>query len=478
MLSYKREGANGPLLVMLHWLGGGAQTWTEVSHGLAQRGVQCLALDLPGFGGSASVAGYTVQAMADQVINTIRSLRPDTTNQPWILAGHSMGGKVAAVVARRALNGEAGLEGLRGLVLASPSNPGPEPIPAAARAAMLASLGNAAAPGSKEAKNTAAFVDNNTGKLPLPDAVRDRAIQGVLAMNRTAFSAWLEHGSNEDWSAFVGQIPLPALIVAGTEEPSLGPDAQQKLTLPHFPKGELIPLKAAGHLAPLERPGLLIEHITQFLTGIGLTLSTPEAHPGAAFQSLEHSVHTSPKTAEAMSNRLSHSQDWNATPKIFSPAEFRTLRALAEAIIPDPGFDLAACIDAQLAENKGDGWRYAILPSDREAWHRGLLSLDHAADQAHGVPFLALFPDAQHALLQQAANGKLGKGLLGTLHLGKGTDAYTALEMQQWFEDVRGEFTRLYVGDPRTMERIGYTGFADDLGFTQIQLGQQEEFER
>lgn len=179
-----------------------------------------------------------------------------------------------------------------------------------------------------------------------------------------------------------------------------------------------------------------------------------------------------------MEARLARSENWKAAPKVFSFAEFRTLRALAQAIVPNAGFDLAACIDSQLHENKGDGWRYASLPGDQEAWHRGLFSLDTAARQAHGVSFLALYPDQQHTLLHQAGQGKLGKGLLGRLHLSDAADAFTADEMKTWFGDVRAEFTRHYMGDPRIMDRIGYTGFADDHGFTQIELGQQERFER
>ena len=116
---------------MLHWLGGGAQTWTEVSHGLARRGMQCAALDLPGFGEAAGTAGFDIAAMAEAVIETVRSLRTTdaaAASAPWLIVGHSMGGTVAAVVARRALGGEAGLDDLRGVVLVSASPPGPEPI--------------------------------------------------------------------------------------------------------------------------------------------------------------------------------------------------------------------------------------------------------------------------------------------------------------------------------------------------------------
>lgn len=477
----KRDGERGPLLVMLHWLGGGAQTWTEVIEGLAPRGVRCAALDFPGFGHASGIAGYDVSAMSDAVAETVKKLRADLGEHgsvPWFLAGHSMGGKVTGVVARRALRGEAGLEGLRGLVLVSASPPGPEPMSDSKRADMLASLGETAADAAKDRKHAEKFVDDNTGKLALLPEVRERAIQGVLGMNRTAFRRWLELGSNEDWRGTVGQIALPALLFAGTEDGALGPKAQRDLTLPYYPQGELVTLENAGHLAPLERPGELVERLTQFIAGTGITLTVEAAKPGSKFENLLHSDHVSPHTRDVMETRLGGAENWNHQSEVFSAAEFRTLRTLAQRLAPDAGFDLAASVDAEIAKGAGDGWRYAALPPDTEAWHRGLLSLDHAARRMHGVSFIALQPKMQDDILQQASDGKLGKGLLGTLHVGGAADAFSADEMRLWFEEVRGIYVRFYVGDPRTMERMGYTGFADDLGFTQIKLGQQEEFER
>ena len=466
---------------MLHWLGGGAQTWMEVSEGLAERGVRCVALDLPGFGQATAIAGLPIRAMADAVIETVRALRNQSgaaAPAPWFIAGHSMGGTVAAVVAREALDGAPGLEDLRGIVLVSPSPPGVEPMTETKRTEMLASLGESKDDRDKDRQSAEAFVDGNTGKLALPESVRERAIEGVLGMNRTAFRHWLEYGSKEDWRTPVAELAVPALLFAGTEDGALGPEAQREFTMPHLPRGELVTLEGAGHLAPLERPGELVERITQFVAGVGLTLAAPEPKPGSVFERLLGSDRVSPKTREVMERRLTASQNWNHQPGVFSPAEFRTLRAIVGRVIPNAGFDIAASLDSQLSEGKGDGWRFAVLPPDREAWHRGLLSLDLAAERAHGVGFVALFPDQQDELLRQAGERELGRGVLGALHLGEAAEAYNAGQMKLWFSEVRAECTRFYVGDPRTMQRIGYTGFADDLGFTQIRLGEREEFER
>ncbi len=466
---------------MLHWLGGGAQTWTEVSHGLSVRGVRCAAVDLPGFGGSAGVAGYDVRSMAEAVIATIKPLLVETASQEpaaWFLAGHSMGGKVASVIARRALDGMAGLEGLRGLLLVSASPPSPEPMSDSKRSAMLQALGESSGSEVKDWPNAAHFVDENTGKLPLPQAVRERAIRGVLGMNRTAFRRWLEHGSNEDWRVDVGTLALPALVFAGTEDGALGPKAQENENLPHLPQGTLVVLQAAGHLAPLERPGELVEYFTQFMADTGVTLAVAHGAPGTNFEALLESERTSPITRAVMQTRLHGAQNWNHHPLTFSRAEFRTLRTLVARVVPDTGFDIAAQLDTDLATGKGDGWRFANLPPDAQAWQLGLRSLDLAAARAHGVPFAALFHEQQDELLQSATAGNLGHGLLGALHLGEAAGSYNAEQMKRWFEEVRAECTRCFVADPRTMERMGYAGFADDLGFTQIQLGQQEEFGR
>ncbi len=478
MLPVTLQGQSGPLLIMLHWLGGGAQTWKEVGHGLSSRGVRFTAIDAPGFGDAANLPASDVRSAVDAIADTIRSLRAGTEDAPWILGGHSMGGKFAAILARRALDGEAGLQNLGGLVLISPSPAGPEPIKDARREEQLKTFGSSDPDQDAYRKSAEKWLDGNTERLPIPLPIRERAIRGITGNNARAYRAWFLVGSKEDWSDRVGTLSLPAIVMAGSDETSLGEDAQRELTMPHLPQAEFVLLDGVKHLAPLDRPGEVIELITQFLTTNGFDLNTPTSQPGPATDSLMHSERTAPQTLALMTERLEASGKWNRTPTIFTPAEFRTLRRLAEVVVPDAGFDLAGCLDAQFAENKNDGWRYADLPGDKDAWKRGLVSLDHAAQREYGVSFIALHPGQQDELLHKVAKGEVGPGVLGALRLGKGADAYSAADFKQWFEDVRGEFTRFYMADPRTMDRIGYTGFADDLGFTQIQLGQLEEFER
>jgi len=62
--------------------------------------------------------------MADWLADEVRS----RSLASWMLVGHSMGGKIATIVAARARDGERGLSGLAGIVLVTASPPAPEPM--------------------------------------------------------------------------------------------------------------------------------------------------------------------------------------------------------------------------------------------------------------------------------------------------------------------------------------------------------------
>jgi pimeloyl-ACP methyl ester carboxylesterase len=469
-----RYGERGPLLVALHWLGGSARTWNEVGELLAAKGYRFVALDLPGFGHAVDASAFNVSAMVAEITATIAQFR-ENDHEPWVLVGHSMGGKLAAIVARSAEDRVNALEGLAGLVLVSPSSAGPEPMKESKRKEMLETLGHATPDSAEDSKRAKKFVEDNTGKLPLIGPVLQRAVEDVLRMNRSAFVAWLKSGSKEDWGERVGQLDIPALIMAGTEEEALGPQAQETHTMPHFKNASLVPLQGGGHLGPLERPYEVAEHTVQFLKSIDLTPHLSPRTLGPQCAALIESDVTSPQTRKALEQRLTEPQPLQNS--IFSDTELSTLRRLSELIIPNAGFDLSTRLQDLLSSALRDGWRFDSLPEDIEAWRLGLGSLEAASLQKFHVPFIALDSARQNTLLQQAQDGEVGAGLLDKLGLPHHEMKLTAQQMRDWLEDVRGELVKIYVSDPRTMERIGFTGFADEKGFTQIRLNESEAFE-
>lgn len=87
-------GETGEPVVFLHGLFGQGRNWTGIAKRLAT-GHRVLLVDLPDHGGSSWSESFDYIAVADQVAALIRP------EGPVALVGHSMGGKVAMVLALR-----------------------------------------------------------------------------------------------------------------------------------------------------------------------------------------------------------------------------------------------------------------------------------------------------------------------------------------------------------------------------------------
>lgn len=245
MLPLVQQGTNSPALVLLHFFGGSLREWAEVSAILSPQH-HCIAMDLPGFGDASDIPGYTVEAMASHIAETFSSLRLSS----FVLVGHSMSGKVCLALAAQKL------PGLRGLVLVTPSPPSPEPIEPQNRTKMLGLR--------RDRKDAASFLDGITAD-PLTGAHRERAIEDFIRASPAAWEAWLEYGSKEDWSASVGVVDYPALVITGAKDPSLPAAVQKKATLPHLSHGSLQVIPDCGHLPTLEAPEPLASLISSFM---------------------------------------------------------------------------------------------------------------------------------------------------------------------------------------------------------------------
>ncbi len=442
----------------LHFLGGSARSWAAVEQrfgGLAR----CIAIDLPGFGAAAESEGRPVAEMAVAVREVVRRQAP----RRWALVGHSMGAKVAAVVARQAEDGTAGLSGLERIVLVAGSPPGPEPMDETQREDMLRWF--AGDEGKSEAEADGYITQNVSAALS--PAAHALAVQDVLRAHTDAWRAWLTAGSREDWLERVGVLQTPALVIAGADDVHLGPDGQARHTLPHFASVRMVTLPGAKHLLPGEQP----DEIARLIAGhCGL------AAPGLAANSLAliQSDRVSARTRVALLDRVAL-DDPAYQPSAMSAVELSLLRAILSRVLPQGArsvIDLGARLDAALAGGIGDGWRFADLPPDAEACRVGLAALEAACHAGFGRGFAALEDHVQDAILTRAAAGDLAT-----------EGGWSGRQMQRWFEDVRAEAVRLYVAHPATLARIGYGGFAyggdgDRLqGFHTLEPGDQEAWE-
>ncbi|KQM75720.1 alpha/beta fold hydrolase [Xylophilus sp. Leaf220] len=438
-----------PNLFFLHALGSSRKAWDELARHLAAD-FQIVTLDLPGFGDAVDAPDSTVEGMVEAVVQAIRT----SGATRWLIVGHSMGGKIASIVAARALAGETGLFGLSGVVLLAGSPLSPEPMDEDRRQKMIgwASQGPLTPASARE------FVDENIG-APLPDHHDQRAVQDLLRSSPHAWVAWLERGSREDWSRKVPCLDVPALIIVGKQDGDLGEQGQLQTNARTYPRAELRVLEGAGHLLPLERP----EAVAEGIRDLWSIVSTKAPHVPAAFARVVASARVSRRMRAILANRAI-ADPVAATPKALSPSQLQTLRAIARCVIPQTGpeIDLANRLDAQLFAGKSDGWRHAEMPSDLDAYRRALDALAGFENLSH---------QAQVERLRLVAQG------------GDGAAVWSPDKMRLWFQDACADLVRLWVAHPATMARIGFDGFAnggDGLrkqGFERLAAGERESWE-
>lgn len=418
-----------PALVFLHALGSSRHAIDGVAARLAGR-FDTVAFDLPGFGEASAANGTDVEAMVAHVARRIEGRLPSR----WLLAGHSMGGKIASVLAARVLAGREPLFGLSGIVLLAASPPSPEPMEEDRRAEMLSWVSGGRPLGEDAIRR---FIDANVG-APLSPGDDALMRTDLARTDPEAWAAWLERGSREDWSAAVGISPLPALILAGGADGDLGPAGQRRTNVRIYPRATLEVLEGAGHVLPLERTGAVADAILRFWDEVaGREPAVPED-----YARLIASQRVSARTRSILAHRLLVT-DPVPSAGFLTQAQRRTLAALAARVVPQDGapIDLAARVEDEIGRGRGDGWRPAVLPPDRDAYGQALDAL---------AGFDALSPDAQDARIAEVADGRFAPGT-----------GLTADQMAAWFADARVDLVRQWLAHPATMARIGFDGFAN-----------------
>lgn len=418
-------------LVFLHSLGSSRREWDGVIEKLTPE-ANAIAIDMAGFGDCAGEGYFDVEGALDRLCRQLVEL--DLTR--WVIVGHSMGGKFATLVAARARDGSPGLSGLLGVVLVAASPPGPEPMDEGRRTEMLTWFDDPARIGDR----AELFIDGNTADGLAPPLHR-QAVDDFARTSPEAWRGWLAEGSREDWSDQAGVICLPALVIAGAEDGDLGEAAQRRCNAPHFRTAEIMVVPDAAHMMPQEQPDRLAGLIRGFVVA-----ATASALP-APFVRLLGSDRVSGRTRRAIMRR--HFGDAEPHGDIFSPDQRGLLAAVVARILPgavEP-WDMVRRLENALATSRGDGWRFADLPSDAEAWRRGLDTLS-----AMSPDFLVLDPEGQDSVLRAVAQGEPdGSEQPGRL---------SAHAMGLWFEDLVSETARAWMALPSTWAEIGYDGFA------------------
>lgn len=421
--------ASRPTLFLIHALGSSAREWDKVTQSLGTN-FDTVALDLPGFGEAHHDDGTSVEAMVDWLADKVRRRAPDA----WMVVGHSMGGKLATLLTHRVEAGEVGLSSLVGVVLVAASPPSPEPMDEERREEMMGWFSD----GGANEEQAGTFVDANTASR-LPNGLRSIAMADVRRSSREAWLAWLERGSREDWSWSRQKLRTPTLIVAGAEDGDLGEAAQRSLNVPLYEAATVETIADAAHLIPFEQPERLAALIAAHWSRVAGRVLPAE------WSRILASPRVSARTRAALIARIDDPAP--DAPTCLDDRQLAVLGGVIERVLPGAGtIDIARRLDASLL-GPGDGWRFADLPPDVDAWRRGLDTLDTTAGG-----FVSLDAHAQDDWLRRVEAGKVGADAAHLLDGG---------QMRLWFEDVRAEAVKVWLSHPATMARIGYDGIAN-----------------
>jgi Gluconate 2-dehydrogenase subunit 3 len=157
-------------------------------------------------------------------------------------------------------------------------------------------------------------------------------------------------------------------------------------------------------------------------------------------------------------------------PRFFKTTEWATLQALCARILPQPGnrpaVPLAAYVDQRLIEGRGDGYRFASMPNEREAWQRGLAALDAEAQSKFGKSFHAIDIAGQDELIGQMQRGELHD------------PAWGDMPQKTFFAHrVIPDITHAYYAHPSAWNEIGFGGPASPRGYVRMGLDRRDPWE-
>jgi len=249
------DQGKGTPIVFLHYWGGSSRTWDDVIAAL-EGNYRTIAPDLRGWGDSdAPATGYALADFANDAQHMIDAL----DLQQYVLVGHSMGGKIAQLLASRCPRG------LAGLVLVAPSPPVPLLLPPEVRVAMEGAYI------SRESVGTA--IDQMLAGKALSPKHREQVIEDSLRGAPQAKAAWPKATGLENITREVGAISVPTIVIAGEIDRIDSIATLKAELLPLVPHAVLQVVPGTGHLSPLESPAEVAGFIRQFVESLELAVT-------------------------------------------------------------------------------------------------------------------------------------------------------------------------------------------------------------
>jgi hypothetical protein len=219
--------------------------------------------------------------------------------------------------------------------------------------------------------------------------------------------------------------------------------------------------------SPSARPQPL-SPLTDPATGASLPQRMqPGYYPG--FSTLAQQAYWDAATRELVLRRM-------ITPgqiRFFSPEEEKTMCAVVDRILPQDDrvesrrINLLAGIDERLHENRIEGYRYADMPSDQDAYRIAAAGFDRMAQELHSQPFHTLDTLAQEKILRSVHDAQPLAA----------HDLWSRLNIERLWTLLVSDCCSVYYAHPYAWDEVGFGGPAYPRGYMRLEEGEPEPWE-
>lgn len=243
--------SGGRTVLLIHGLGWDHSVWRHQIAPVAARGGRILAPDLRGMGATDKPAA---QWTVDDYVADLVGLLDQSAADDIVLAGFSLGGMIAAAFAVAHPDRVAGLFMAAALVSSS----------AEGRAGTEAMLARALTLGPEAfAAEQAKVIWHPDWAAAHPEEVAD-FIAWRAAMDQPALHRAFRSSYGVDLRDGLKNLRIPVRIVAADADPFVSVDTLRK-TAALTPGADLVIIRDAGHMAPIERPDAFNAALMAFL---------------------------------------------------------------------------------------------------------------------------------------------------------------------------------------------------------------------
>ncbi|WP_330285581.1 alpha/beta fold hydrolase [Streptomyces sp. NBC_00576] len=248
VIPYEVQGS-GPerVLALHHWLSD-RSSFGHMRRYLDESAFSYAFVDCRGYGEAMDTPGtYTMEEVAADALAVADDLGWNT----FSVIGHSMGGKAAQLMLLDAPSRVRSIVGI-------------SPVPASGFP-LEGEMWELFVGAVEDVGNRRTIFDVTTGSRH-DDAWLDARVSGSGHSSSAALRSYLESWTRgSDIHERLEGNPTPVLVVAGANDPAMGPDTMRSTWLQWYPNAELQVFNDAGHFAPDESPEALATVVERFL---------------------------------------------------------------------------------------------------------------------------------------------------------------------------------------------------------------------